>query len=117
MGIAATLLRRQTSQAATAMVTYRAVQTGANNQFGGVQWGLASPSYHGAREGRVSQEPSQPAPRQTRMQIRSRIGAHSESNRSPLTPLYFTHERISKQSVNGTWLSMPHIDLFAVFPT
>jgi len=78
MGTVVKLSRRQTSQAATPIVTYKIVQTGANNQFGGVQVGLDKPSYQVVRAGRVSKEPSQPAPRHTTMQSVSRIGLCSD---------------------------------------
>jgi hypothetical protein len=84
MGAAVKLLRRQTSQAATPIATYRIVQTGANNQFGGVQLGLDNRSYQVIRAGRVSREPSQPAPRHTAMQSVNRIGLCSDSKNSCL---------------------------------
>jgi len=79
MGAAVKPLRRQTSQAATPIAMYRIVQIGANNQFGGVQLGLDNPSYQAIRAGRVSKEPSQPAPRHTTMQRVSRIGFYFDS--------------------------------------
>lgn len=99
MGTEVKLLRRQTSQVATAIATYKAVQTGANNQFGGVQWGLDNSSYQAFSAGRVSKEPSQPAPRHTVIQTVSRIGLSSESKDSRLkcAPL---HARAYSQTIS-----------------
>jgi len=94
MGNAIKPFRRQTSQAATAIATYKMLQTGANNQFGGVQLGLDNPSYQVISAGRVSKEPSQPAPRHTTMQRVSRIGLCSDSKNLRLHSAHFTRQRI-----------------------
>src|ERR1019366_3940375 len=64
---------RQTSQAAIAIAMYKIVQTGPNNQLGGVQLGLLKLAYHGRSAGVVSNDPIPAAPRQTTMHKISRI--------------------------------------------
>jgi len=107
MGAAVKLLRRQTSHAATPIATYRIVQTGANNQFGGVQLGLDNPLYQVIKAGRVSKEPNHPAPRHTTTQRVSLIGLSSESKYSRFDSASL-HSRACSQAV-----SQPYTALFS----
>src|SRR6185295_16495836 len=57
-------LRRQTSQAATAIAKYNAVQTGPKSQLGGVHDGFRRPAYHLGISGLVATEPRPAAAKQ-----------------------------------------------------
>ena len=100
IGTAIKLLRRQTSQAANAIARNKIVQAGPNNQFGGVHQGLANPSYHDLRAGRVSKEPSRAAPRHTVMQIVSRIGLCLGRKKQSLDSTALLHARAYSQAIS-----------------
>src|SRR4051812_12310778 len=63
--LAAHPARRQTSQAASAISTYRVVQTGPNTQSGGVHAGLRRVGYQSRTGPAVSAAPTAAVPKQT----------------------------------------------------
>ena len=86
IGTAVSPTFRQTSQAAIAIARYNIVQTGQNNQLGGVQLGLLKLAYHGRSAGVVHNDPSPAAAKQTARHTMSRRLNSSPTFRSSLKP-------------------------------